>query len=391
MSAVALPPATDALDALNNHCVACHSGRGSAPFRFDSLDGILRSRLLMRALIEDGTMPPSLVAKSGYPIAHDRALDDSTKQVLLRALATPTEAREAFAQVSQCDAPEICDERLRFSPTAAWIMPASGGMRLRTYLIDLPHDSPARVRGFQATSPRAFGASPIRVIACAPDPERSLAILSAPNENGVESMGNVGRTPSGALGMITRVAPSFTLPEGFSFDLPKGSLTMETTSEAIGKCAEVSSELAWIESRDADTRVVRALAMTPRRLRIPSGDTLLTADTLTVARDLDLVGVLVKGGAFLRSIRLESSKRASDTRVLFSIPDFRLALSEPWFFETPVAIDRDERITATFGFDNTSANPQQPHDPPHAVVAGLPPEGEDSVLILLVADRTLSR
>ncbi len=378
---------TDAEDALARHCLSCHSDRGAAPFRFDSIHGLLRSRQLMRALIEDNTMPPSLVNDYAHPITNNRKLNAATKQVLLDALSTPESVRAAFPNFHANDDTEACDERLRFSPFAAWTMPASGGMRLRTYLVETARNAPARVRGFHSTAPRAFASSPIRMLACAPDPSRSLAILQEPNEAGFEAMGNVGTIPAGALGAITRVMPRFELPRGFTFLLPEGAIAMEMTSEPIGKAAPVEADLAWIESDAYDTRVVRAIALAPRQLRIPGGASLECARQHTIPRDLDLIGVIVKGGAFLRNVTLESRPLGGSLKPLLEIPDFRLALSEPWFFETPIALDRDERITATFGFDNTSENPQQPLDPPQEVIGGLPPEGEDSVVILLVADR----
>jgi hypothetical protein len=42
-------------------------------------------------------------------------------------------------------------------------------------------------------------------------------------------------------------------------------------------------------------------------------------------------------------------------------------------------------IEVRFDLDNTRANPLQPFDPPRALVAGLPPEGEDAAVVLLVA------
>ena len=378
---------TNALDALVTHCVGCHGANGAAPFRFDTLEGILRSRQLMHALIEDNTMPPWIADAPSRPLLHNRTLDAATKRQLLDALATPASAREAFARAKPSKPRESSDATLQFSPTTAWLMPASGGMRLRTYALEVGVAAPERVRGFRATDPREFGATPVRLAACAPDPTRALFKLQEPHEAGFEAMGNVGLTPSGALGAITRVAPSFELPAGFSFLLPRGGVAVETTAEPIGKFAPVRADFAWIAASATDTRVVRAIAIAPQHLRIPAGKTLEVPRTIEVPRDLDLVGIIVKGGAFLRSVNIDKRCVGAAAETLLAVSDYRLAFAEPWMFATPIPLQRDERVTVTFGYDNTMHNPQQPHAPAQEVIGGLPPDDEDSVVVLLVATR----
>jgi len=66
------------------------------------------------------------------------------------------------------------------------------------------------------------------------------------------------------------------------------------------------------------------------------------------------------------------------------VPDLRMAFIQPLLLKTPLQLGDGDIVRATFGFDNSIANPQQPHDPPRPVVTGMPPEGEDATVVLLL-------
>ena len=377
--------ATDAPELLRTHCLGCHAGHAQAPIRFDTLEGVQRNRGLMRALIEDRTMPPWLPSDEGAPLTHRRRLDDATREALLAALATRESADRAFASLAPPLPPEIdCPDI--FGPRAAWTMPATGGMRLRTYLADVAASAPTRVRGARFAEPRDLGLSPLRFVSLAPDPKRTLSAMEVGGVAGFESMGNVGRVPSGALGALSRVATAFELPRGFAFDLPRGGVAIETLGEPVGRERPVDPTLAWIAADTADTRTVHPLAFFPSRLVLEPGEISERTVEQPMPRAMDVVGVIAKGGAFLRSVRLEATAADGATSVLLDVPDFRVSLLEPWILREPVRIEPGARLAMRLGYDNSAANPQQPSRPPQRVVGGLPPDHEDTLCVVLYAE-----
>lgn len=370
------------------HCLPCHGAAGTAPIKLDSPDALRRHRALATMLVADGTMPPSVNLAANATNA--RALSSAERARIIAALEGGTPGGLAAAKGdtrSDADATAptpIPSMEARLSPAQAWTAPARGGARLRTFTA--PTDA-RRVRGIRWADPAELAQSPIRFASFAVDTRGVMRRLEAASgePGGVESMGNVGATPSGALGALSRVAPVLMLPAGFHFDVPAGDLVMEVLAEPIGRPAEVLPRIAWIDAAETDARPVRALALPVASLELGPGEC-TTRRLVHVARgDLDIVAVIVKGGAFLRSAQVTAGATVTD------IPDFRMAFNEPFVLRTPHRVAAGGAIVAELGFDNTTDNPQQPSDPPRPVEAGLPPFGEDAIVVVLYADAAPSR
>ena len=373
------------------HCSPCHGGDGAAPLRLDSFDRLLRNRQLARLLIEDGTMPPSIALDSGNGLLTTRRLRTDDRATLLSALATRASAMEAFKSLTTI-APNSLVPSVLLEPERPWTIGAAGGAQIRTFFAATDAQ---RVRGVRFAQPGTQ--APIRLLTLAADPRRTLRQLEArlvsntappADGGGIEAMGNIGLVPSGALGGLSLVQPRFELPAGFCFEVPAGDLVIETTSEPIGRAVEVLPTLAWIPARKEDARAVRAIAMPAVALLVKADTCASMTLTHTIAADVDVVAILVKGGAFLRSVEFEVQSTDEHRRAtpLLTVPDFRMAFAEPWVFTRAVRVGAGSILRARLGFDNTADNPQQPSRPTLEVRSGLPPLGEDTMVVVLVAD-----
>ena len=388
--------AVEAKRAWTTHCLGCHNASATAPLQLDSCERIVRHRVLARMLISDGTMPPWLPDATSAPLLHDRTLDRATRTVLLDALATRESALRAFeGLIAAAPMERELDERASFAPLHPWTVPATGGMRIRSFLAENPANAPTRVRGVRVSDPASMAQSPMRFLSLVADPARTLARLEEfdPREEhahqhtgGFESMAGVGRTPSGALGALSRVSPTFELPRGFAFDLPRGAVAIETLSESVGRRAHIQPRLTWIAADDHDTRTISARLYFAHRLVLEPDEisTRMVGDIVT--RDIDVVAIIVKGGAFLRSVAVTSTDASLCSTTLLTIRDWRMAFAEPWILTQPMRVSAGSALDVRFGFDNSAHNPQQPARPPRRVIQGLPPDDEDASVVLLVAD-----
>ena len=388
------PDAADATRMLATHCLPCHGSNGAAPIRLDTPEAVERHRLLAAALVEDGTMPPSIAGGR----VRSRALpsEDRLRLAALLRSATPPAVPSPHPAPEERDAANLATTlatalATALAPQHAWTMPASGGARVRTFVIPSdarPTDGAAqgagetlRVRGVRFADPGSLARSPIRMVSIAADPRRSMRRLDAADgEPGIDAMGNIGSVPSGALGALSRTSVRFELPPGFHLEVPPGDIVVETTCEPIGRRAAVLPRIAWIPAAATDTRAVRAIALPVRGLAVDAGSCQTQELRHRMAEDADIVAVIVKGGAFLRTAAIAAGEAA-----LVDVPDFRMAFNEPWCLTEPVRIGRGAELVARLGFDNTADNPQQPSSPPRDVVAGLPPYGEDAIVIVLYA------
>jgi len=271
----------DAAAIFTRQCLPCHDARGSAPLRLDSVERIARNRTLARMLIEDATMPPSIALPDAHGLLVDRRLSIEDRATLLNALSSSAFVNRAFAGITsgaQSDSTEPT-----FAPPHGWTLPAAGGARVRTFMAATTNPNPntatataTRVRGVRFADLGAREQRPIRMAFLAADPRGTLRMLEEADDGaedgaengGFEAMGNVGLVPSGALGALSRVRPSFELPDGFCFEIPVGFIAIETLCEPIGRQTRVLPQLAWIPAREGDTRVVKAIAMPAKRLML---------------------------------------------------------------------------------------------------------------------------
>jgi hypothetical protein len=376
--------AHDATAEIARHCLPCHGAAGTAPIKLDTPESLRRHRTLAALLVAEGTMPPAVNLASHATARRMLSADERTR--ILAVL----EGDAAIAIEPVHAEPAVQDARLLLAPARRWTMPARGGARLRTFVA--PTET-RRVRGIRWADPAELAQSPIRFASLAVDTRGVFRRLEAASraeggegDGGVESMGNVGATPSGAIGALSRVAPECTLPRGFHFEIPRGDVVVEVLAEPIGRTASVLPRIAWIEeAADESSRPVRAIAMPVRTLALEAATCQTQRLEHAVSRDVDIVGIMVKGGAFLRSARVTAGV------ALVDIPDFRMAFNEPFMLRAPHRVPAGGAIVAELGFDNTADNPQQPSDPPQAVFAGLPPFGEDAIVIVLYADAVPSR
>ncbi|MFM7261427.1 MAG: hypothetical protein ACKO3W_12570 [bacterium] len=377
-----------ALRALCDRCLSCHDADGPAPLRLDSVDAVLRHRTLMRVLIDDRTMPP---AGAETPLAQVEtahaarvALTIDARNALLAALASPDAVRAAFVKLAPPPPLARENEGVRLTVLSAWTVPTTGGMRVRSFSAEIPPEAPRRLRGWRLVAAADPARSPIRFLSLAPDPARVSRILDE-SGTGAESMGDVGLVPSGALGAISRTAPEFLLPAGYAFDLPPGDVVVESSVEPIGREALLRPSFELVAADPTDTQVVEAIAARVIPLAVAAGERCERVVHLPLARDTRLVGVIAKGGVFLRGYTVEVIAADGCRTSIARERDFRMNLAAPLVFREPPVVAAGSVVEVRFDLDNTSANPLQPFDPPRPIVAGLPPEGEDAAIVLLVS------
>lgn len=372
---------------LSARCLACHDADGPAPLRFDSPDAVLRHRRLMRALIADRSMPPASVESSlpQLPSAAvvQHAIDEREREALLAALSSDDSARAAFASIKPNAPKPSAMDCPRVQAAAAWTVPAVGGMRIRSFHAPLPSSAPTRIRGWRMVAQGDPARSPIRFMSFAADPARAWRIMD--EGSGAESMGDIGPIPSGALGALSRTAPEFLLPDGYAFELPPGDLVIETTVEPIGREASLRPTIDLVPATDQSARIVSAVSARIVPLQVGAGERVERLVAIDPGGATRLVGIVAKGGAYLRGFVVDVVAPDGCRTVVARDRDFRMNLTAPVVFRDPLAIEAGSTIEVRFDLDNTRENPLQPFDPPRPLSAGLPPDGEDAAVVLLLA------
>ena len=344
----------------------------------------------MRALVDDRSMPPASVESTRALIdsAHTGrgALSEAERTALLNALRSEASVNAAFSAIAAGSAiPKVASPSAsRVIAQGRWSVPARGSMGIRSFYAPLDHQALIRVRGWRMIPSDNPARSPIRFVSLAADPARASRILDE-NGTGAEAMGDVGQVPSGSLGALSRTAPEFMLPAGFAFELPAGDLVIETTVEPIGREVAIQPAVEMLTAQPSDTRTVEALAARVVPLCVKAGERVDRVVHIEIARELDLVGLVAKGGVFLRGFAIDAIAPDGCRTPIARDRDFRMNLTAPLVFRDLPRLSRGSVLEVRFDLDNTRENPLQPFDPPRDLQGGLPPTGEDAAIVLLVS------
>jgi len=324
-------------------------------------------------------MPPP-TARSTHALLDSLAIDDA-ERTALRRLAREVEAGDGGTIVVDHDRTPALGAIDLAEP---WILPASGPMRMRTFVAEVPSE----LRGRYVSGLRTQWRDPqsVRSVACTPDPARLTRVMERDDGTpGYAAMGDVGATPAGALGAC---GPDgvFRLPSGFAFAMPStGDVTIEVEADPLGRPAAIAGRIEWLAAEDDATTVDCRLCAAPLAAIEPGH-----AGEVRIAR-LDLgaeavIGFLPRAGGVVRSIDLWLVARPSGERhPLATIDDWNPSLRRPVVFARPVTVGSEATLEVAFHLDNSAANPRNPWSPPRRIDPGIPPDGDAPSVIVWIA------
>jgi tetratricopeptide (TPR) repeat protein len=106
-------------------------------------------------------------------------------------------------------------------------------------------------------------------------------------------------------------------------------------------------------------------------LDIPPGATdYRVEDSFTLPVDVELLGIRPHAHLLGKEIEAVVTLPNGGPRTLLRIPHWNFMWQEDFRFEEPVRLPRGSEIRARFRYDNSAANPRNPHQPPQRVRFG---------------------
>ena len=373
------------------HCAGCHVEGGPAPFPLASYDDVARRSAFVLAVMDSGRMPPWLPDDSGPSLRHVNKLSEAQGETLRSWVSTgklrgrepqPPAADEAFAEQE----PEIV-----LTMSEAWPVPSEGPRDMHTVVLPVGNEQRLLVRqvGWFSNQPQAVHG--VTFLADGSGTARDFdARTLGP---GYDSMGDVGVTPSGALGAIGPGLPRFSLPTGYAFEVPAGAhIVAELHSLPTGLGGPMLGEVQLGLSEVEQPTLVLPLSLLDFEIDVPPGATdHVLQDAWRLPCAVELIGVLPRAGDVCRSLELFAVNEATGSdepataRHLLRIPAWDTHFRRPYLFEQPVPLDEATLIAARWTLDNSADNPANPSSPPRRVTLG--PKATDELvgMVLWVA------
>ena len=364
----------DVAPILRGNCVECHQAGGIGPFPLETYAQADRRSEMMAFVVRDRLMPPWRAAPGFGHFRDQRILSDREIEVLV-----------AWAKAG---APEgDPQDLLPFAP------PPASGWRLGEPDLVLTMEEPFEVP--------AAGDDVYRYFVLPGGLERYrdvVAIDFRPGDPSVVHHANIfidyggrgrqldRRDPgpgfsvfgtggfmsyddAGAIGGWAPGADPQRLPEGFGMGLPGGGdVVVEIHYHLTGKKTLDQSSVAFYYAEEPVERYVDGFIIGSQDLDIPAGD----ADYRQHVR------MQVPAGITLTDVTPHMHYLGSEAKAvatlpdgrelpLIHIPDWDLRWQNLYTFREPIHLPAGSRIDAWFSWDNSSANPANPHRPPERV------------------------
>ncbi len=370
-------------------CETCHREGDIAPFTLASYSEV-RSRLsAIRSQVSNGQMPPWKPAGGEHRYSNFFGLTEAERQILLGWIAAG--APEGNPADLPVKAPAAGGWQLG-EPDAVVSMPQAftvpeGGDTYRCFVLPYEIGAASWIKAVQvAPGNRAL----VHHALLFADPEGvSEAWDGADGRPGYDCFGSAGE---GVDEVLAAWAPGYrasSLPDGLGIPLPRrGRLVLQVhyhphdghhaqelhKSHAAAPSSDQTS-LALYFTRSRPRQEMIYLPLDTEDFEIPAGagdhtveaefemPAFLSVDLHVLGPHMHLLG---------RSIKVEKfpTDPAAKAETLIAIPDWDFNWQGLYTLRQPVPLEPFSRVRVTCSYDNSAANPRNPHNPPQAVTYG---------------------
>ena len=375
--AAAQPPLTfnrDIAPIVWARCASCHRPGEIGPFSLLTYDDVRRHATQIAAVTARRIMPPWKPAAGKGEFQNDRRLTDEELQSIQQWIASGAPAGDAAdlpPMPNWADGWRLGSPDVIVRMPEAYTVPAEGSDVFRTFVLPIPGSAPRYVRAveFQPGNARVVHHANLGV-----DRTRSSRQLDArdPAPGYEGSMERDARYPEGQLlGWTPGQAPHPVAP-GTQWRLEPGSdLVIQLHLQPTGKPETVQATVGLFLTDIPPTRTPVGLRLGSETIEIPPGaPQYVVSDTYRLPVDAEIVAVQPHAHNLARRMEATASLPDGTTRWLIAIDDWDFRWQDVYRYATPFVLPKGTTIAMRYTYDNSSANPRNPHHPPSRVVWG---------------------
>ena len=355
-------------------CAPCHRPGEIAPFSLLTYADVKQRATLIADVTARRVMPPWKPLAGGEPFLDSRALSRTeldTIQLWVKQGAVEGDARDLPPLPQWGSGWQLGTPDLVVTMDRPYTLTANGADVFRTFVVPIPTTTPRFVRAieFRPGNARAVHHANIGV-----DRTRSSARLDREDaEPGYEGgmVPDAAYPPGYMLGWTPgqRPRPS---PEGMPWRLERGSdLVVQLHMQPTGKPETVQVSAAFYFTSVPPVRMPVGLRLGSETIDIAPGDArYVVSDSYVVPVDADLLAIQPHAHNLARQMTAAASLPDGTTRTLITIDDWDFRWQDVYRYAQPVRLPKGSTIRMRFAYDNSAANPRNPHQPPARVVWG---------------------
>lgn len=348
---------------LYENCATCHRPGEVAPFPLLTYQDAAKRAALIKVVAEKRYMPP-WAPEPGFGFAHERRLSDAQIALISEWVSSgapqgdgPAPVPPKFAEGWRGGEPDMV---LKFP--APYHLPADGRDQFRCFVLSVNSDKDLYVGAaeFRPGNPRIAHHAIVTV-----DPTGQARRRAEAGGGSYPCFGGAGI--AGALPLVGWSPGADPLPiePGVARVIPAGAdVVVQMHYHPSGKPESDQSQLG-LRFTSAPTKGLAGFILLNRRLDIPPGETnYVVKSAMSLPQDAQLLGITPHAHYLAKEMKVAAYLPDGSVRPLIHIKDWDFNWQGQYRYEKPVALPRGTRIEMEFSYDNSSANPQNPSNPP---------------------------
>ncbi len=382
------------------HCASCHHPGGAGPFSLLTYRDARKHASQMAAVTRSRYMPP-WPPEHGYgDFADDRSLTDKQIRLIADWVAqnepegNPADlpAAPRFTTEWQMGPPDLI---LRMPHP--FRMPSAGTDVFRNFVIPTGLNETKYVRGLElrVDNPRVVHHANVVL-------DRTQSLRRRDGQDGQPGFPGMDLTTEAAAnnfdpdshflfwkpGSILRPEP-----DDMSWRLDPGTdLILNLHLQPTGKEESIQAEVGIYFASHPPTRFPMLIQLEhDGAIRIPPGDrTFAVTDSLTLPIDVEVLAIYPHAHYLGKLVEAWAILPDGGRRWLIRIPDWDINWQAVYNYRKAVELPKGTKVMMRITYDNSTANPRNPHNPPRLVKTGNRAEDEMGHVWLQVLPKSSS-
>jgi tetratricopeptide (TPR) repeat protein len=390
------------------HCGTCHSESGVAPFSIFEYEEVKQRASRIARVTRGRSMPPWLPAPGYAEYLNDPSLTEDEIDLLARWVdAGAPQGRRPFffSGPNRAEEWELGEPDLVLTMSEGYLLRPSSTDEYRVFVVPVPIATTQYVRGIDfrpiiepshvprtevsdsTTSGRSTAHMPLHHVVLMIDPTRSSRRLDAedpqPGYEGVSPMSGAHPPDGFFLGWTPGKRPS-ALPEGLAWRVDPGTdLVIQTHLQPTAQPVEVNASIGLYFADERPGRLPSSILLSSISIDIPPGDSAyVVEDSYPLPVEVEVLSVYPHAHFLAREMELFAELPDGARRDLLRIEDWDFDWQDEYRFREAVPLPAGSVLRMRYTYDNSSANPQNPHDPPRRTTFG--PRSTDEMAELTV-------
>jgi len=375
--------ATDVAPIVYASCAPCHRPGEPTPFSLLSYEDTFKKRRQIARVIQRRLMPPWLPTHGDF--LDDRSLDEAAIAMIMgwveagaprgNPAAEPPAPR--FADGWQLGQPDL----IVTAPQAVSV-PADGPDQFRNLVfpVHVPQVRFVEAVEIRPGSPAVHHA--ILNVDGTRDARRLDALDEAPGFPGM-SMG-LSRPPDGHFLGWTPGKRTHVNPAGMAWRLwPGNDLLLQVHLTPTGKAETVRPRIGLYFTDTPTTVQPHSIVLSTEAIDIPAGQSdYVLRDHLVLPVPIAIHTIYPHAHYLCRTMRADATLPDGESLPLLGIDAWDFDWQDDYRLRVPVELPAGTRIAFEYHYDNSAANPANPHSPPRRVTFGQESTDEMGTLTL---------